>query len=92
MRGNSKSLLIMDIHTYIIHNTPPWMFINKYYCASLKPYQEKPNGKKNLVKEKRVHNIFQSCLIKNLARKTQWDKTIDKGKRVQRILLPLFTT
>ena len=41
---------------------------------------------------KRVHNIFQSCLIKNLARKTQWDKTIDKGKRVQRILLPLFTT
>ena len=21
MRGNSKSLLIMDIHTYIIHNT-----------------------------------------------------------------------
>ena len=37
---------------------------------------------------KRVHNIFQSCLIKNLARKTQWDKTIDKGKRVQRILLP----
>ena len=41
---------------------------------------------------KRVHNIFQSCLIKNLARKTQWDKTIDKGKRVQGILLPLFTT
>ena len=37
---------------------------------------------------KRVHNIFQSCLIKNLARKIQWDKTIDKGKIVQRILLP----
>ena len=35
-----------------------------------------------------VHNIFQSRLIKNLARKTQWEKTIDKGKRVQRVSSP----
>ena len=38
---------------------------------------------------KRVHNIFQSCLIKNLARKTQWDKTIDKGKSTTHITPPL---
>ena len=31
---------------------------------------------------------MRCCLIKNLARKTQWDKTIAKGKRVQRALTP----
>jgi hypothetical protein len=33
------------------------------------------------------------CLIKNLTRKTQWDKTMVKGKRVQNTFLsPLIKT
>ena len=28
-----------------------------------------------------------TCLIKNLARKTQWDTTMTKGKRVQNVFV-----
>lgn len=35
-------------------------------------------------------SITKCCLIKNLARKTQWDKTMAKEKRVQHNLLPLI--
>ena len=40
---------------------------------------------KTLGEGKRVHGekLFTDCLIKTLLRKTQWDKTLDEGKRVQ---------
>jgi hypothetical protein len=38
---------------------------------------------KNPSEGKRVHHPLRvNCLIKNLTRKTQWDKTMMKGKRV----------
>jgi len=40
------------------------------------------------MKEKE-YNIFVSvnCLVKNLTRKIQWDKTMVKGKRVQKTFI-----
>jgi len=44
---------------------------------------------KNSSEGKRVQHPFVSyiCLIKNLTRKTQWDKTMVKGKRLQNTFL-----
>jgi len=43
---------------------------------------------KILVKEKEYNIIVSvNCLVKNLTRKTQWDKTMVKEKSVQKIFI-----
>ena len=56
--------------------------------ASLKPLLEKNPVGKNSSKGKRVqHPLCLNCLVKNLTGKTQWDKTMVKGKRVQNTII-----
>ena len=47
---------------------------------------QKLNGRKKSVMFS--DTLSWCCLIKNLARKTHWEKTIDMGKRVQRVSSP----
>ena len=84
----------MDIHSNEwFYNTPPWMSIEKFMLrkhASLKPYWENPVGQKPSEGKRVHHNLIRMtcCLIKNLTRKTHWDKTLVKGKRVQHVFTP----
>jgi len=56
--------------------------------ASSKPYYRKTRWEKILVKEKEYNILCVIiCLVKNLTRKTQCDKTMVKGKRVQNTFL-----
>ena len=69
-----------------IHNTPPWMSIKDMPHWNLT--KKKPNGKKSQWRKKSTTFFCVIiCLVKNLTRKTQWDKTMVKGKRVQNTFL-----
>jgi len=48
---------------------------------------------KSLVKEKEYTHLvirLECCLIKNLTRKTQWDKILAKGKEYNAYFTPLM--
>ena len=75
------------VQNLIFYNTPSWMIIRKCLIKTLLG--------KTLVKEKEYNILlnYYNCLVKNLASKTQWDKTWIKEKRVHYIhiiILPLM--
>ena len=59
------------------------MSIVKKICIVETLVGKNPVGKNNPGERKRVHHSYLSYAFEITARKTQWDKTLAKGKRVQ---------
>ena len=75
----------MDIHLQLFITLP--LGCPSRICLIKTLLEKNPLGK-NPSKGKRVrYPLCLNCLIKNLTRKTQWDKTMVKEKRVQNIFM-----